>query len=397
MSDSVTSIEESNAPKYVARLVLNSKNYGFGEKIFDKNKPGQNSVVPRQIIKNPQAYEEASKTPKVDKSVFEKYERQFIDNGPYNDWRDDLIENGFAVIKGAIPKERAQGYENDMRDWIKSFSYSQSLDFNDRSTWVESNLPSHMPNNIYALYCSSHEKFMWDARQEEGVIDTFAKIWGTRKLLVSFDAFNFGLPNRSDVPEPQPWPHIDQSPFKRGIQCIQGIINLSDASNENDGSLVVYKGSHKLLDQFLDTQTDKSEWKIKDSYIFTSDELKWFLEKGCQEIKVKAEPGDVIVWDSRTVHYGGAQQEGSNQIRSVIYASYSPKDFATEQTLERKKKVFNQWQGTTHWAHDNIVMRDNVPLLANYEIDPEDRSEPRIKPEITQKLLRLAGAIPYDE
>ena len=32
----------------------------------------------------------------------------------HGDWRDDLVRDGFAIIKGAIPKERAEPKKNPM-------------------------------------------------------------------------------------------------------------------------------------------------------------------------------------------------------------------------------------------------------------------------------------------
>jgi hypothetical protein len=43
---------------------------------------------------------------------------------------------------------------------------------------------------MYHSYAISHEKFVWDARLEPGVLDAFSKIWGTDDLLVSFDGIN---------------------------------------------------------------------------------------------------------------------------------------------------------------------------------------------------------------
>jgi len=37
----------------------------------------------------------------------------------YGDWRDDLIRDGYAIVKGAIPRERADGYANAMYDWLE--------------------------------------------------------------------------------------------------------------------------------------------------------------------------------------------------------------------------------------------------------------------------------------
>jgi hypothetical protein len=37
----------------------------------------------------------------------------------YGDWRDDLIRDGYAVIKGAIPRERADKYADAMFTWLE--------------------------------------------------------------------------------------------------------------------------------------------------------------------------------------------------------------------------------------------------------------------------------------
>lgn len=37
----------------------------------------------------------------------------------YNDWRDDLVRDGYAVIEGAIPRERADKYADQMFTWLE--------------------------------------------------------------------------------------------------------------------------------------------------------------------------------------------------------------------------------------------------------------------------------------
>lgn len=37
----------------------------------------------------------------------------------YGDWRDDLARDGYAVVKGAIPKERAERYADQMYTWLE--------------------------------------------------------------------------------------------------------------------------------------------------------------------------------------------------------------------------------------------------------------------------------------
>lgn len=296
------------------------------------------------------------------------------------------------MIKNAVPRERALAYRQRAFDWLQSFG--TALDLENPDTWVEDNLPVQSKINTFNVYGVVHEKFMWDARMEPGVLDAFAKLWGTDELLVSFDALNITFPNRKDRPRKAAWEHVDQSPLRRGLHCVQGIINLSPSGPE-DGGLVVYPGSHVYNDEFMDTQTDKSTWVKKDFYGFTQEELGWFKAKGLAPHKVCAEPGDLILWDSRTVHYGAEPTENGTTIRTAIYAAYTPARLADEESLAKKQHIFKKFGGTTHWPHDNIQIRDNRALLKDGIPDPRDRAQPLDLPEMSEKLLKLAGIKPY--
>lgn len=41
-------------------------------------------------------------------------------DGYFGDWQDDLIRDGFAIIRGAIPRERADQYASEFHEWIES-------------------------------------------------------------------------------------------------------------------------------------------------------------------------------------------------------------------------------------------------------------------------------------
>lgn len=311
----------------------------------------------------------------------------------HNDWRDDLLRDGFVVIKKAITKEKAKYYQDQAFDWLTSFGTDLKID--DRFTWTRPNLPDPTQINTYYKYRVSHEKFFWDIRQEEGFRKPFEQLWGTNELLVSFDALNITFPNRADHISREFWPHVDQSPFRSGLSCVQGIANLSEAGPK-DGGLMVYKGSHKLLEKFLVEIYGEENWKPEDIVKISKEHLEWFVQNGAEKYKVVAEPGDLILWDSRTIHYGQEPDKDSDVIRTITYISYSPAEFATEENLKKKKQAFENWNGTSHWAHDNIFTRYDPPRLANGEIDPNDRKEPREKPILTDDLLKLAGALPYN-
>lgn len=291
---------------------------------------------------------------------------------------------------------RALGYQQRAFDWLKSFK--THLDINDPTTWIAKNLPVQSNRNSFDQYSVAHEKFMWDARMEPGVVGAFEKIWGTDKLLVSFDSLNVTFPRHPDTKLRNGWPHIDQSPMKRGLHCVQGMISLSGAGPE-DGSLVVVPGPNRLHEEFLEFLGDnvgRTEWQINDWCGFGSDEIAWWWNKGVLPVKSTAEPGYLILWDSRTIHWGGRPTDDSKAITTGIYVSFGPAKEATEEVLAKKKRVFEEYGSTTHWAHEDIHQRPLLACLPDGSPDPSDRSEPLEKPEMGDRMKTLAGIMPYE-
>ncbi|KAL1306883.1 hypothetical protein AAFC00_005530 [Neodothiora populina] len=310
----------------------------------------------------------------------------------YGDWRDELFRDGVVVVKGAIAKERAQDYVDEMFKWAEKFPYG--FDKNDKSTWTPEHLPAHIKGGMYGGYGCQHEKFMWEARQEPGVLEAFAKVWGTDELLVSFDGFNFTLPTGTALPQTQPWPHVDQSPKRKGMQCVQGIINLAP-NGPDDGGLLCMKGSQKINEEFFKTHpevVERATWGSADWFGFDENEVKWFTDRGSKLVKICADPGDLILWDSRTMHHNCVPT--TQNVRSVIYACYTPATFAHPDDLKMKAELFDQRTGTTHWPHANLFPHVAKPLRLG-KPDPVERSAPFEEPVVTEQVLKLAGRVPY--
>lgn len=40
-------------------------------------------------------------------------------NVHYGDFRDDLLKNGYAVVKGAVPRDRALHYADQIYEWLE--------------------------------------------------------------------------------------------------------------------------------------------------------------------------------------------------------------------------------------------------------------------------------------
>lgn len=69
-------------------------------------------------------------------------EPQLNTSEAFGDWRDQLVEDGYVVLKGVISPDRAKHYLDSLFDWLETFPYGFKKD--DRSTWGPQNLPAHI-------------------------------------------------------------------------------------------------------------------------------------------------------------------------------------------------------------------------------------------------------------
>lgn len=121
--------------------------------------------------------------------------------------------------------------------------------------------------------------------------------------------------------------------------------------------------------------------------------MAWLAAHGLEWVKVCADPGDLIVWDSRAPHYNVPTQTA--QDRFAVYTCFMPVKDASQADLRRKKDAFEKRLGTTHWpnaqhvAGSNVAMRDGVPC-------PSNREGPVEEPVLSERVFKLTG-IPYIE
>ncbi|GAK63261.1 phytanoyl- dioxygenase [Moesziomyces antarcticus] len=310
----------------------------------------------------------------------------------FGDWRDDILRDGYVVIKGAIPRDRADGYGEQMMSYIENFAGGLGFDRSDPSTVKESNMPVINEKGMCLGYGIAHEDFTWAVRQEPGIVDAFEKVYDTKDLIVSFDGVNMTFPNRNDLKPNKPWPHQDQDPSKPGFRCMQGLVNLLP-NGPNDGGLIVCKGAHLLSEAFhreFANEPDRIWAWTKEWYGFTESGMAWLASKGCEWVKLDAEPGDLLLWDSRTPHYNLSPT--GQQPRFCIYTCFMPVTEASDEDLVRKKHAFETLQSTTHWP--NAMHVGGLPVLRDGKPCPYNTGKPRQQPALSQRGWQLTG-IPY--
>ena len=203
----------------------------------------------------------------------------------------------------------------------------------------------------------------WLIRSHPNVINAFKNIWKTESdpdpaLLTSMDTMicwrNWESEKRGD----ESWDpvverlHCDQSPaLRKGKHCVQGMIPLYPVTKEVGGLQVVPK-----------TNTDANQEALVKRYGETGDWLELRQDDeliGTGQLLI-ADPGDLILWDSRTIHGGyigkGPLPKEDRLLRLSMTVTMTPfSKWDKEKNanlLEKRMWAVNKGCTTTHWPFE---------------------------------------------
>lgn len=311
-----------------------------------------------------------------------------------NKYLDDLDKKGYCVIPNIYTPDECSKTISSIWNFLENMGTSIKRD--KYETWGNKRWPFN-DRGLIQHYRVGHEDFVWDARCHPKVIDAFAQIWKTEKLLVSFDGICVARPPEfiDDGQGDAPWYHTDQRFSKKGKHCIQGFLNL-DHTDENDATFSAIEGSHlyheELGNKFKITVDD--DW-----YPLKKLHVKWLTEmKGLKPVRICAPKGSLVLWDSRTIHCNfpaknDRPKTAEGKFRYVIYICMTPAEWVNKTNLAKKRKAFNGMRMTTHWPHDITLFPQNPPvdeyILKKFKI----RQAP---PELSPIGYKLAGLEPYE-
>jgi hypothetical protein len=238
----------------------------------------------------------------------------------------ELEEKGYCVIDDILTQEEVATSLEYFHEWLNSYEQIKKI-HNQIS-----------PHGIFKHFEVGHQRHAWYIRTRENVQNVFKTLWNTDDLVVSFDGSCWlptELKKRDNI-----WTHIDQAPTKKGLQCYQGFVSLTENISR---TFVVYEGSHQLHEQYAKEKnlTSTKDWLLIDhDYLETIQDTKRILH-------VKA--GSMVIWDSRCFHqnqYGNLPEE-----RIVQYVSFLPKSGRNKKMLEKRQKYFLEKRTTSHWPY----------------------------------------------
>lgn len=237
------------------------------------------------------------------------------------DWKF-WIENGYVVIKQAVPREQAQATAEFLWEFEEKDPYNPE-------TWYtapRSNMQMKelVGTGMVEVYNNQH---LWNNRQAQRVYDAFVDVWGTEKLWVTIDRANLNFPMRPGH-EYKGFIHWDYDPETRP-QNVQGVLALADQTDENMGGFQCIPELYRTYDTWKLTQPEDRD-RFKPDVTGLEAHI----------VKVKLEAGDLLIFNSTQPH-GIRPNRSIDKVRIAQYISMMP---AEENNEELRSWRIKSWK-----------------------------------------------------
>lgn len=277
-----------------------------------------------------------------------------------------LKDEGYQVIRDPVlTAEECKSLVSELWDWLESLDTGIDRKDPSKGQW-----PMNM-HGIVTQPSAAHTKPVWRLRTHAKVVAKFAELWQCQPedLEVSYDRINIQRPTTRIQPQ-KPWLHIDQGYNMINTRCYQGLVPLVDMPSQA-GTLVVVPQSHKLHEEFFMAFPDEIP-KSRGNWVkFNPDQLDWYFSHGLKTHRVSATAGQLVLWDSRTMHQGSYPLPLRKPYwRIVIYVCMKPKavprspsdKWPLERERAKKRRFFEEGLDTSHWPRPEAFVDDRGHL-----------------------------------
>jgi len=270
-----------------------------------------------------------------------------------------LDEHGFVVIANVLSSDEVQEAKGLIWDWMEGLG--SGIDRNDINTWINKNWPSKARFGTGVIHTCGvgQSDAQWYIRTRPPVREVFENIWNTKELLTSFDGFAAWRPWHANEVASQwktssSWFHVDQNPATNvGKECFQAQVTLTSATPQTGGFTCI-PGSHKMFPEFHEPfkKCNQKLWRLNFKGI-----RKHPVQK-MDRIQVCCEAGDMIVWDSRTMHASTCAFEEPNTspnelLRCTSFICMTPRlQSLTESFLGKRAAAVSNYVTTSHVPYE---------------------------------------------
>lgn len=268
---------------------------------------------------------------------------------------DTLKKYGVAIVPNLLNDIECNEVIDGMWDYLEHITKKgkYKIKRNDNKSWKNYTKLLFKHSMLMQHWNIGQAQYIWNLRQNKKIVDIFAKLYNVNRndLLVSFDGASTHFP--SEITKigwnTQTKYHCDQSFTRNNFECIQSWINAFD-TNVGDATLSFLEKSHLYHEEFKKYKDidDKSDWYVLGTNY--DDNVKFYLDKGCKEKKIKCPKGSLVLWDSRTIHCGTGplRERLTENFRCVVYLCYLPRSLISNAHLRKKQKAFNELRTTNH-------------------------------------------------
>jgi len=281
---------------------------------------------------------------------------------------DYLEEHGYVIFANALTATEASKAVGLLWDYLEELE--TGIDRADIDTWGDDRWPTAVHGGILPSYGIGHSAAQWFIRDVPNVKQCFAQVWdGDEDLLVSFDGVTIWRPWTYEeswkTNAGNSWLHIDQHPIGRpGKHCVQGLVNLLPTSPETGGNVVI-PGSHRLFEKIPEQYTERLD-RIHpsiDHFRFPNDDENLVQN---QPIMCHMEAGDLLLWDSRTIHCSAPSltkpSRDDELLRAASLICMMPRSKSNPAVIEQRKAAVKNLTSTTNWS-DRFIDADAFPNI----------------------------------
>ena len=267
-----------------------------------------------------------------------------------------------------------------------------------RETWTEEAWPDALEGGIINRYGVGQSTVSWYVRSRRGVVTAFEEFWGQTDLITSFDGLILwrGSPWLTE----SGWFHVDQNPEKKpSFANVQGVVNLLHSSEKTGGNVLIRR-SHSLFPSHYCSRGALPHYAARLQSLNGEDWLeipasdpllRSAFDRG-DVITLELLPGDLLLWDSRTIHCSqpghpkaggaeGGEQAVAEADRAAVLVTMMPRSRVRPEVLRLRPDAIERGITATHWV-------DEAPAVLGAE-----RGENRELEQERVKRMRDMGVI----
>lgn len=275
-------------------------------------------------------------------------------------WFDHIQTHGYAVVQGVLSPAECAYALGEFWSIMESLGAVRRNDA--RSLTRSASWPPMLHGGM--IQYLGHTPIQWWLRERcAKVYSSYYDIAPT-ELATSFDGLCFMHGKRAYEKRGNlvSFLHSDQSPRRDFEWSIQGLITLTP-SGAREGGLVVVPDTHREHRKFFEKHPKRAEIK-GDWYLFSDAEKALYAPRA---VKVCADAGDFLMWDSRTFHCNTVPE--TDAMRACSYVCMLPKRKVANDVRARRKKAYALRRTSNHHPGDGFRLFPDLPRFMREDRD----------------------------